>query len=226
MVFAGENFLSRTKDTSDFYFISKVSEFIKLDWYKSLVLVGGLLVVVLLAAMNIISLFMGLTIMILISMIFKVTNPKDIPNNIDYNLAMVIVLSLALGTAMIKSGAAGLVANGVISAFFPFGKIGVLLGIYLITALLSAYITTKAAVAIVFPIALSVAQQLGVPGTPFVLAVAYAAACTFITPHGYVTNLMVYGPGGYSFRDFLRIGLPLTLIYMTVAVFILIMVYF
>lgn len=226
LVFAGENFLSRTKDTSDFYFISKVSEFVKLDWYKSLVLVGGLMVIVLLAAMNIISLFMGLTIMILISMIFKVTNPKDIPNNIDYNLAMVIVLSLALGTAMIKSGAAGLVANGVISAFFPFGKIGVLLGIYLITALLAAYITTKAAVAIVFPIALSVAQQLGVPGTPFVLAVAYAAACTFITPHGYVTNLMVYGPGGYSFRDFLRIGLPLTLIYMTVAVFILIMVYF
>jgi di/tricarboxylate transporter len=119
-----------------------------------------------------------------------------------------------------------MLANGVISAFFPFGKVGVLLGIYLITALLSAYITTKAAVALVFPVALSVAQQLGVPGTPFVLVVAYASACTFITPYGHVTNLMVYGPGGYSFRDFLRIGLPLTLIYMVVAVSILAMVYF
>jgi len=226
LLFAGENFISRTKDTNDFYFISKVSEFVKLDWYKSLVLVGGLFIVVALAALNVISLFMGLTIMILISMIFKVTNPKDIPNNIDYNLAMVIVLSLALGTAMIKSGAANMLANGVISAFFPFGKVGVLLGIYLITALLSAYITTKAAVALVFPVALSVAQQLGVPGTPFVLVVAYASACTFITPYGHVTNLMVYGPGGYSFRDFLRIGLPLTLIYMVVAVSILAMVYF
>lgn len=226
LLFAGENFVSRSKDTTDFYFISKVTEFIKLDWYKSLIMIGGTILIIVLAALNIISLFMGLIIMILVSMVFKVTNPKDIPARIDYNLALVIVLSLALGTAMMKSGAANLVANGVISVFLPMGKIGVLLGIYLITALLAAYITTKAAVAIVFPVALSVAQQLGVPGTPFVLAVAYAAACTFITPHGYVTNLMVYGPGGYSFRDFMRIGLPLTIIYMFVAVFILAVVYF
>lgn len=226
LLFAGENFLSRSKDTNDFYFISKVSEFIKLDWYRVFILVGGLALMITLAVMNIISLFMGLIIMILISMVFKVTNPKDLPNNIDYNLALVIVLSLALGTAMMKSGAATLVANGVISAFFPLGKVGVLFGIYLVTALLAAYITTKAAVAIVFPIALSVAQQLDVSGTPFVLAVAYAAACTFITPHGYVTNLMVYGPGGYSFRDFARIGLPLTVLYMIVAVYILTWVYF
>jgi di/tricarboxylate transporter len=226
LLFAGDNFVSRTKDTNDFYFISKVSEFINLEWYKTLVLVGGFFGVVTLAALNVISLFMGLTIMILISMIFKVTNPRDIPNNIDYNLAMVIVLSLALGTAMIKSGAAGFIANGVIAAFFPFGKTGILTGIYLITAILAPYITTKAAVAIVFPVALSVAQQLGLSGTPFVLAVAYAGACTFITPYGYVTNLMVYGPGGYSLRDFLKIGLPLTLIHMIVAVIILSAVYF
>jgi len=226
LLFAGENFISRSKDSFDFYFITRVTEYINLEWYKTLILVGGIALVITLAALNIITLFMGLIIMILISMMLKVTNPKDITNNIDYNLALVIVMSLALGTAMIKSGAADIVANGVISAFLPLGKIGVLFGIYLITALLAAYITTKAAVAIVFPIALSVAQLLGVSGTPFVLAVAYAAACTFITPHGYVTNLMVYGPGGYSFRDFMRIGLPLTLLYMVTAVIILSLVYF
>jgi di/tricarboxylate transporter len=226
LLFSGENFISRTRDTHDFYFISKVSDFVKLDWYKSLILIAGTVLVITLSAFNIVSLFMGLIIMILISMIFKVTSPRDIPISIDYNLALVIVMSLALGTAMMKSGAAGLVANGVISTFLPMGKIGVLFGIYLITAILAAYITTKASVAIVFPVALSVAQQLDVTATPFILAVAYAAACTFITPHGYVTNLMVYGPGGYSFRDFMRIGLPLTLIYMVVAVFILSVVYF
>jgi di/tricarboxylate transporter len=226
LLFAGENFLGLSKDTFDFYFISRVTEYINLEWYKSLILIGGIALVITLAALNVISLFMGLIIMILISMMLKVTSPRDIPKNIDYNLALIIVMSLALGTAMIKSGAADLVANGVISAFLPLGKIGVLLGIYLITALLAAYITTKAAVAIVFPIALSVAQLLGVSGTPFVLAVAYAAACTFITPHGYVTNLMVYGPGGYSFKDFMRIGLPLTILYTTVAVVILSAIYF
>jgi di/tricarboxylate transporter len=226
LLFAGENFVSRSKDTFDFYFISRVTEYLNLEWYKSLILLGGIALVITLAALNIISLFMGLIIMILTSMLLKVISPKDIHRNIDYNLALVIVLSLALGTAMIKSGAADLVANGVISAFLPFGKVGVLIGIYLITALLAAYITTKAAVAIIFPVALSVAQLIGVSGTPFILAVAYAAACTFITPHGYVTNLMVYGPGGYSFKDFMKIGLPLTLIYMVVAISILSLVYF
>jgi di/tricarboxylate transporter len=95
-------------------------------------------------------------------MSFKVTSPKDIPSSIDYNTALVIVLSLALGTAMMQSGAASLVANGVISAFLPLGKGGVLFGIYFLGALLAAYITTKASVAIVFPVALSVALQLGV----------------------------------------------------------------
>jgi di/tricarboxylate transporter len=226
LLFAGENFISRTKDTHDFYFISKVSEFVKLEWYKSWTLILGTLLVITLSVFNIISLFMGLIIMILISTIFKVTTPRDLPANIDYNLALVIVLSLAFSTAMIKSGAAGLMADWVISVFLPFGKVGVLLGIYLITALLAAYITTKASVGIVFPIALSVAQQLNVTPIPFVLAVAYAAACTFFTPHGYVTNLMVYGPGGYTYKDFIKIGLPLNIIYMVVAVTILAAVYF
>ncbi len=226
LLFAGDDFISRSKDANDFYFISKVTDFVKLDWYKSLILIAGTILIITLAAFNVISLFMGLIIMILVSMILKVTSPREIPHSIDYNLALVIVLSLALGTAMIKSGAAVLAANGIISLFLPLGRIGVLLGIYVITAILAAYITTKAAVAIVFPIALSVSQQLGETAIPFVLAVAYAAACTFITPHGYVTNLMVYGPGGYSFRDFMRIGLPLNLIYMVVAVFILSLVYF
>ncbi len=226
LLFAGDNFMSRAKDTFDFYFISRVTEYLNLEWYKTLILLGGITAVITLAALNIISLFMGLIIMILTSMMLQVTNPKDIPKNIDYNLALIIVLSLALGTAMIKSGAADLVATGLITAFLPFGKVGVLIGIYLITALLAAYITTKAAVAIVFPIALSIAQLIGVSGTPFVLAVAYAAACTFITPHGYVTNLMVYGPGGYSFKDFMKIGLPLTFLYMITAVAILSLMYF
>ncbi len=226
LLFAGENFLKRSKDTFDFYFISRVTEYINLQWYKTLILIVGTALVITLSAMNIISLFMGLIFMIIISMMLKVTTPRELPHTIDYNLALVIVLSLALGTAMIKSGAAGIVANGMISVFLPLGKTGVLLGLYLITAILAAYITTKAAVAIVFPVALSVAQVLGVSGTPFVMAVAYAAACTFITPHGYVTNLMVYGPGGYNFKDFMKAGLPITIVHTIVTVAILSAIYF
>jgi di/tricarboxylate transporter len=184
------------------------------------------LLIIALAALHVISLVMGIIIMILLSMVLKVTNPKEISTSIDYNLALLVVLSLALGTAMMKSGVASLLANGMISVFLPLGKAGVLSGIYLITAILVGTVTSKAAIAITFPIAISIAHKLGVNPVPFVLAVSYAGACTFIAPHGYVTTLMVSGPGGYTIRDFLKIGIPLTLLYMTVAVTILSLVYF
>ncbi len=226
LLFTGENFISRASDTRDFYFISKVSEYLKLEWWKNVLLMGGLILAVVLAAFHVISLFMGLLIMVLVAMVLKVTTPKEIPVSIDYNMAMVVVLSLAFGTAMFKSGAASFIANGLLTVFLPFGKTGVLIGIYLITALLSATITSKGAIALVFPVALSAAAKMGIDAVPFVLSVSYAAACTFVTPHGYDTNLMVSGPGGYSFRDFFRIGLPLTIIYMIVAIIILSAAYF
>ncbi|MDF1551235.1 MAG: SLC13 family permease, partial [Bacteroidales bacterium] len=108
----------------------------------------------------------------------------------------------------------------------PLGRYGALYGIYIITALLAAFITNKAAVAIVFPIALSVSIQMGLNPTPFILIVSFAAAANFMTPVGYQTNLMIYGPGGYKFVDFLKVGTPLTLIYMLVAVTILSYIYF
>ncbi len=226
LLFTGENFISRASDTRDFYFISKVSEYLKLEWWKNVVLLGGLMLAIVLAALQVTSLFMGLIIMVLVAMVIKVTTPKEIPVSIDYNMAMVVVLSLALGTAMLKSGAAAFMANGMLTLFLPFGKTGVLTGVYLITAILSAIITSKGAVALIFPVAISVASKMGVDAVPFVLSVSYAAACTFITPHSYDTNLMVSGPGGYSFRDFFRIGFPLTLIYMIVALIILSATYF
>ena len=84
------------------------------------------------------------------------------------------------------------------------------------------YSSNIGAVAIIFPISLSIALELGVNPKPFVLIVAYAAAASFITPIGYQTNLMVYGPGGYTFKDFMRIGWPLSLMFLVVAVGVLV----
>lgn len=226
LLYTGGDFLSRTLNTTDFYFISKVRDFIKLEWYKTAILFGGLLLAIILSSLHIVPLFMGLIILIVASMVLKVTHPKELPKSIDYNLALIIVLALALGTAMIKSGAADLIANLLINIFIPFGKIWLLFGIYFITALLAAYITNTAAIGIIFPIALTAARNLDISAMPFVLTVAYAAAANFMTPIGYQTNLMVYGPGGYSFKDFFKIGFPLTIIYMVVAVSILSLIYF
>ena len=226
LLYTGGDFVSRTATTSDFYFISKVRDFVKLEWYKTAILFGGLILAIILSSLHIVPLFMGLIIILLASMVLKVTHPKELPKSIDYNLALIIVLALALGTAMIKSGTADLIANLLINIFIPFGKIWLLFGIYFITSILAAYITNTAAVGIIFPIALTAARNLDISAIPFVLTVAYGAAANFMTPIGYQTNIMVYGPGGYSFKDFFKIGFPLTIIYMIATVTILSLIYF
>ncbi|MCB2219411.1 MAG: SLC13 family permease [Bacteroidetes bacterium] len=221
LLLAGDDFTKRSNDTNDFYLISRVREFRKLELYKSLTLVFGLIGAILLSALNVISLFMALMILMILIQILKIASPKDIPKSIDYNLALIIVLSLALGTAMIKTGMADIIANFIIGVFKPFGPLGLLTGIFLITNLMASYITNKAAAAIIFPISVTAAINLGLSTTPFILIVAFAAAANFITPIGYQTNLMVYGPGGYSFKHYMKIGLPLTLLYMVGTVTIL-----
>ncbi|MCT4636323.1 MAG: SLC13 family permease [Bacteroidales bacterium] len=226
LLFTGVNFDSISSDSRDFYFISKVKDFHKIEWYKLVTIFGGTFLAIFLSAINVFPLFTGLIILILILLAMGVTNPKDLPKKIDYDLALIIVMALALGTAMMKSGAARLLSDFIITVFLPLGKIGLLSGIYFITAILAAYITNKAAVAIIFPIAVTMARDMGLNPLPFVLVVAFAAAANFMTPIGYQTNLMVYGPGHYTFKDFFKIGFPLTIIYMIVTVSILSLMYF
>lgn len=226
LLLAGTYFEARLKDTKDFFLISRVKEINRLGTARTVFLVGGTILVVLLASLGFIKFFNGLMVLLTSLIIIKVAKPKDMLKGVDFELIMVIALSLALGIAMMKSGVAEMFANGIIYAFKPFGKIGILSGIYLITTLLAAYITNKAAVAVSFPISLSLALELNADVMPFILVVAYAAAANFLTPIGYQTNLMIYGPGGYKFKDFLKIGAPLTVLYMIVTIIILSLMYF
>jgi di/tricarboxylate transporter len=226
MLLVGEAFMSRVENEQDFYLISKVREFSRTEKYKVYTLLGGTLLAILLSAVKLVPLFIGLFVVLMVVSTLKVVSPKDLPRSIDYNLAVIIALSLALGTAMIKTGVADMVADLIISVFLPFGRVTLLFGIYLMTTILAAYITNKASVAIVFPISLTAAKTLGLDPEPFALVVSFAAAANFITPIGYQTNLMVYGPGNYSFKDFFKIGFPLTIIYMVVTITILSLMYF
>ncbi len=221
LLLAGDDFAKRSADTHDFYLISKVREFRKLEWYQTVALFGGTALAITLSALGVISLFMALIILLIIIQLLGITSPKDIGKSIDFNLGIIIALSLALGTAMVKTGMAHIVANFIISVFKPFGPYGLLFGIFLITNVMASYITTQVAAVLIFPISVTAAINLGLPPIPFILIVSFAAAANFLTPIGYQTNLMVYGPGGYSFKDYFKIGLPLTIIYMFVAVTIL-----
>ena len=130
-------------------------------------------------------------------------------------------MSVALAGAMQKTGTDQLLSSWLLYATGVSHPILILSVLFVVTSLLGAYITTKAAVAVTIPVAISVAQTMHLPLQPFILSVAFPAAANFITPIGYQTNLMVYGPGGYKFNDFIKVGTPLTIIYGIVTVLIL-----
>lgn len=125
---------------------------------------------------------------------------------------ILLVASLAIGLALFKSGAANRVAAGVlnVSRTHPVAAISMLFGV---TILITSVISNTATVAIVFPLAVSLSHQLHISNTPVFVAIAFALSCAFMTPIGYQCNLMVSGPGNYSFSDFFKIGFPLTMLY-------------
>ncbi len=225
LMYVGKSFNSRVDIYKDLYVISGEqkefepgkSNFNRLAFLLSLV---GVLV-----ATQLFSLFVSLMIIFAAMVTMKLITLQNVKRDLDINLVVILVLSLALGQAMINTGTGDLMANGLINLLNPYGNIALLIGITLITTLLTSFITNVAAVAIAFPITMATINDLGLEGAPFYLALAFAASAAFMTPIGYQTNLIVYGPGGYSFKDFFKIGLPVTLVYLVVALSVIILLY-
>ena len=136
---------------------------------------------------------------------------------VDWSVLITIGCGLGIAGAMEQSGAAGFVAQGLVASVGGFGPMATLCVIYLLCLVMAETLHHNAAVAIMFPIALAASQQLEVDPHPFVMTVAIASACAFAFPISYQTHLIVYGAGGYRFRDFLRVGIPLDLISAAVA---------
>jgi di/tricarboxylate transporter len=225
LLITGEDFEKRSSDNNDFFVVDKIRKIEIMPTYQSIILIGGLLTSVILSFLKLLPLFISLILFLIILIISKIANPKELYKGLNFNLIFIIALALALGHSMITTGLASLISNSFLDFLQPLGVLVLLGGIFIITNLLSSIITNIGAVAIMFPISLSIAQNLSINPKPFVLLIAYAAAASFITPIGYQTNLMVYGPGGYNFRDFMKIGLPLTLLFMIVTVGILVVQY-
>ena len=148
-----------------------------------------------------------------------VLTPWDARRAVDVNVIVVIAAAFGLGAAMESSGLAAFLARTLVSTFGGFGTTGVLVGLVVATIVLLSLITNNAAAVLMFPIAISAAADLGTEARPFALAVAVAASASFLTPFAYQTNLMVYGPGGYRFSDYARLGAVLTLAVVAVVAF-------
>jgi di/tricarboxylate transporter len=178
----------------------------------------GCFLVLILGIINVIPIFTA-SLGILIALVAAgIMTSTEFRRELDLGLLMVLVCSLAIGLALEKSGTATLLANLIIGSSKFFGPIGVLTGLFIVTVMLTSLVTNPAAVSIMFPIAMSIAEQLNLSYTPFFVAIAFAASGDFMTPIGYQTNLMIYGPGGYTFKDFVKVGAILTFLYIVICV--------
>jgi di/tricarboxylate transporter len=138
--------------------------------------------------------------------------------SVDWQVLVIIAAALGVGAAMEKSGAASALAHFTIDLVpASWGTVGVLGAVWLLTWLLTELMSNNAAAALMFPVAMSAAQQAGADPRAFAVTIAIAASTSFILPVGYQTHLMVFGPGGYRVRDFVRLGVPMTLIWFGIA---------
>ena len=141
----------------------------------------------------------------------------DLRRNVPWELIMIIASSLVISEVMISTGVAKLMASVMLAGADRLGPYWALAVLLLVTWILTELMSNNAAAALAFPVALGVAEQLGLSPMPFIMAVLYGASCSFITPYGYQTNLMVMAPGRYSLGDFVRAGLPVALVFNAVA---------
>lgn len=212
LLLAGDN-RENGNHEKDLFFLS-VPKKVKEPKNKYLKVLGiGSVLLLIGGVVGIIPLFDACLVILSALVFFGVLSLVEIRRELDLSLLLILVCSLAVGVALEKSGTADMIAGVLVSSVQMLGPVAVLASLFLVTTFLTALITNAAAVSIVFPIAMAVAEQMDLPYTPFFVAIAFAASGDFMTPIGYQTNLMVYGPGGYTFRDFLKVGTPLTLMY-------------
>jgi di/tricarboxylate transporter len=136
---------------------------------------------------------------------------------IDWRILFLIFGMLSLGLALEKTGAAEFIASGLLRGLGWMGPVAILSVVYLVTSLLTEFLSNNVVAVLLTPIVLSTAEALGVEARPFIVAVALGASASFATPIGYQTNTLVYGAGGYQFRDFLKVGAPLNVLFWVLA---------
>ena len=205
-------FRNRWRDRNDFLLVSRLGGTPPGATRKAGVVGIVLLGIVVVAGTGILPILHASLVGGIALVLFGVLTPGEARDAVDLDVILVIAGAFGLGAAIQASGLADRLAAIFIGASSAFGPLGVLLGLVVVTIVLTEIITNNAAAALVFPIALSTAAELGLDPRPFAIAIAVAASASFLTPIGYQTNTMVYGPGGYRFSDYIRLGAPLTVV--------------
>lgn len=228
LLLAGTDFVSNYTGSGDFYVVSgletpdAIMNDRKKGWLSTVTL--GLAIIV--VALGWLSMFKAMALVVCLYFLMKIINPEEARKAVRSDVLLLIAGAFGIGAAMTKSGLAEWAASGLLVFGEPLGIFVLLLLVYLLTNLFTELITNSAAAILMMPIGLEVAASTGADPIGFAVIIAIAASASFITPIGYQTNMIVYGPGGYRFSDFVKVGTPLSLIVMAVTVTIVHVVWF
>lgn len=179
---------------------------------KGPIAIGTMMTVILLAALNILPISVSALAGAGITLLTRCVSWRDINKALNAQVIMIIVVSLALGKALIDTEGTDFLAYYFVQLTSGMPLVGILCCLLFLMSIITNIVSNTAAAVVGTPIAVSIAQQLGTSLEPFILAVLFGVNMSYATPIGYQTNLLIYSSGGYKFSDFLRVGVPLTLI--------------
>lgn len=211
------DFVKQHRNSRHFFLVSQLEDSQPPRHDRALLALVILVGMVILAATGLLSMFKAALVAATLMMLTRCVSLHGARRSLDADVLLAIAAAFGLGAALEQSGAALSIAQGLIdlAAGRPWLSLAVVYGI---TLVVTELITNNAAAALMFPLAMATAERLGVSNMPFIIVVMMAASAGFATPIGYQTNLMVYGPGGYRFSDFVKIGVPLDLLVWAVTV--------
>lgn len=218
LVLSDEGFLERWRDRPDFLLIAPRGGLAPTSTRQAWIVAAVLAGVVLGNAVGLFPILQATMVGALLLVGGRVLTMSEARRAIDMDVIVLIAASFGLGRALEVTGLAAAAAEGILAPFRGLGPTGVVLGVLLATIALTELITNNAAVVLMFPIAMVAAETHGIDERALAISVAISASMSFLTPIGYQTNTMVFGPGGYRFGDYIRLGLPLTVLMLVVLV--------
>jgi len=221
LVLADPDFGRRWRDRHDFLLVSAVEGGTPLRRNRARAVELITLALIVVAGTGLLDLLKASLLAALAVLAIGAITPAEARRSINFEIILMIAASFGLGAAMQESGLAAEIGQLLVDGFEWIGPVGVLAGVLLATMILTELLSNNAAAVLMFPIALATASEAGLHFRPFAIAILIAASCSFLTPIGYQTNLLVFGMGNYKFRDFTRLGAPLTLATIVVSLIVI-----
>ncbi|HDY7509477.1 TPA: SLC13 family permease [Vibrio vulnificus] len=226
VVVPGKRFeAERQAHRKEFVLMNDLDSSARLDSHKSTLVLLGFMAVIAAALTGLVPIIKGLAVYLLALVVFGIVQLNELRRRFPIDIVVIVGSALSIAQLMISSGFSERMGGMFIEAFNGWGVFGALVATYFVTLILTELVTNNAAAALAFPLGYSMALGYGVDPMPFIMAVLFGASASFISPYGYQTNLLVYSVGNYRLLDYLKIGVPISLVY-SVLVLTLIPIFF